>query len=960
MAKDIYDDDCEDYYYHEILHFPEEQDVSCKHDGDDVDPQLCYSSPPKSANPTVEIDIVDLILKSQVRQLSLNKKSFYSTKKKKTNRGKKQNQPALPSSKTEKRSFHNTLYSDRAHFVYKEIFSNPEIYNAQDLVKRDLSFFSSGLNSYDLSIPTAMESLQLQNAVAKPVLRRNHSSPGISSLLFDEPINPPLSCDSHHDFHLRKMYKVMASIMNDGNNEFRESVIGPDPRGSMVVKCPLRRAAVAVIWKVPTCDHNFVTCSNYYDNISNVFSLRVIPLVGCEWKDTQVVQEKVLNLLASKNIYNNIPGKICQVYWELSHEIIRLQENISNLLEEFLPHDPSMQNFRTSCHNFLVNSLKKNNLHVSGKALDRYDLLGYLTGVDAQARIYNQKCLWNGTLPTLLQRVSEVPPRADSFYRNDHCLICFEEFDKASKLKSDTECIDCGHRVCAECWRGYLHSAASNGDIDVKCPAFECKTRISILDVAHICFLGSGHAVDMDDDTAVKLPAIFKKLVQYRLERYIPTVPSFSSETKVKTKFCKNPKCGRILVAGNSFNEDGRSLLPGSSMYICPCGTTSCASCAACEDKSHFGLSCTEFLALANEMNSGRLKADIQSAEWVKKHSKPCPQCCYPIEKHSGCNHMRCTQCQYYFCWECGGSGSSCMAYECAKVGGVWANQVKQNRKETAISPTEEFFGRLKIAEAKLRSFEEKQFQHASTFPSELVIERQLYQVLVWLYTIALERVTKADVSQNAPDEFQGVRDQIEVVIHTLSLRHTATSLNVSPVSVITNSRKETSNKTNMEFGIRSDPLFHPSIGGKQHSKRKMQSLKAKENRVDGYRKMIVDKSFGDLCSQTDSQFKTSTRKAIFNAIREIKQSLESKQVDSKKKSERAGENNELDGLMRKNNLKGKQPAKHPWSMGMTIDKSKGCGARNVGEVRKTFWKGKLAAKERKHRTREKYSIYQS
>jgi len=31
-----------------------------------------------------------------------------------------------------------------------------------------------------------------------------------------------------------------------------------------------------------------------------------------------------------------------------------------------------------------------------------------------------------------------------------------------------------------------------------------------------------------------------------------------------------------------------------------------------------------------------------------------CPKCSVPIEKNEGCNHMRCPQCDYYWCWVCG------------------------------------------------------------------------------------------------------------------------------------------------------------------------------------------------------------------------------------------------------------------------------------------------------------------
>lgn len=42
------------------------------------------------------------------------------------------------------------------------------------------------------------------------------------------------------------------------------------------------------------------------------------------------------------------------------------------------------------------------------------------------------------------------------------------------------------------------------------------------------------------------------------------------------------------------------------------------------------------------------------TSDYIEMESKPCPSCKAPICKASGCNHMKCPQCNQAFCWLCG------------------------------------------------------------------------------------------------------------------------------------------------------------------------------------------------------------------------------------------------------------------------------------------------------------------
>ena len=46
-------------------------------------------------------------------------------------------------------------------------------------------------------------------------------------------------------------------------------------------------------------------------------------------------------------------------------------------------------------------------------------------------------------------------------------------------------------------------------------------------------------------------------------------------------------------------------------------------------------------------------KLSLTDSEYIERMTKKCPNCKSPILKTGGCNYMRCTKCNYEFCWVC-------------------------------------------------------------------------------------------------------------------------------------------------------------------------------------------------------------------------------------------------------------------------------------------------------------------
>mmetsp|Transcript_12981 Transcript_12981/g.37771 ORF Transcript_12981/g.37771 Transcript_12981/m.37771 type:complete len:917 (-) Transcript_12981:149-2899(-) len=217
-------------------------------------------------------------------------------------------------------------------------------------------------------------------------------------------------------------------------------------------------------------------------------------------------------------------------------------------------------------------------------------------------------------------------------FGEQQCCICMDQADTPFEGAALSVC---GHWCCRDCWQGYLDSCAKSGTAEVTCPAFRCTTALSPASLA--CLAGNHHS--------------FSQLARFRRE----AAAGATGSSEARVRFCPSPQCGQLLLA---------TTCQAQGVFLCPCGT---ALCGACGGEAHFGIPCEKFTSYQKSVAA--LDQALESLAWISDNTKPCPRCENRIQKNGGCLHMRCQQCNYYFCWECGGDGHHCSSFQCRSAG---------------------------------------------------------------------------------------------------------------------------------------------------------------------------------------------------------------------------------------------------------------------------------------------------
>uniref|UniRef100_A0A7S2R436 RBR-type E3 ubiquitin transferase n=1 Tax=Rhizochromulina marina TaxID=1034831 RepID=A0A7S2R436_9STRA len=278
----------------------------------------------------------------------------------------------------------------------------------------------------------------------------------------------------------------------------------------------------------------------------------------------------------------------------------------------------------------------------------------------------------------------ELPPEKEQLATHPAdqpftCPVCADEkpVDEGFALK-------CNHLVCHECWAQGLtvHVATTEG-------------------LRTTCFSSCSLVVP---------PSVFRRFLEPdTLSKYDRWTALKFIECSQNMQACPSPGCK--AVAHGKFVQDDIY-----SEVACRCGSRWCFNCKA---DDHRPATCLQVKAWNDKGNSQDL-----TEMYIKANTKRCPKCHLEIIKDEGCAHMRCSQCDYHFCWLCLGPYSS----HSEKTGGFYAcNKFERRIKSQGRTEDEK---RALRAKQQLRNYEMAFERHINHKNALEIAEQELHDQL--------------------------------------------------------------------------------------------------------------------------------------------------------------------------------------------------------------------------------------
>ena len=616
----------------------------------------------------------------------------------------------------EEHFFDDTAVKDDESEAYTSVINDDELTSKP----KPVFDFGSALQRTQVSKKKGKTSRRYKQPICSdrlsniPVMKENKRESEM-----EETVEPKLDKDLVGDFIDSKYQPFEHLLAKEAGLHFSQ-LSRTTLRASLPVACKKSDIVVLAMWNVGT---------------DGTFTAGLVPVVNCSENDTcrlllvcQEIQHTLMEEFQGRIMTSLDACDQKQLFQKMTEFMIEKQPDVEGLLLAKLGESQGHRRKHTMKH-ALEKSTTCLDIQFGTNAVDIY---AFADEVDRT----NVKC---HSTTEQLETFNNV---------TNTCIICFDDLEENGVGLSA-----CDHQACFECWRGLMKSAKASGDVLLNCPAFKCRQQtLNKRDCAHLLF-ADGAMFQEDIHELLEKANCLLDLMRFRMEDYV---------IAKKMQHCKTAGCCGIFNI-NDNNDISLHSSKGTDICLCHCGASICSNCGK---NSHVGLQCDQFREIEREIENGTMFSEALSNSWIEKNTSPCPKCSFRIRKNGGCNHIRCGNCSYYFCWMCGGDGESCGSFMC-KGRGISTYSTNTD--------SHSFVDRHAIP-SKLEML--KQYTDAQSMLNQVLrgkgmssnstrnLETQILQMLVWTISLCL---WKQNYSSPSLSSMRTCIQQLEAALDTLS-----------------------------------------------------------------------------------------------------------------------------------------------------------------------------------------------
>ncbi len=133
---------------------------------------------------------------------------------------------------------------------------------------------------------------------------------------------------------------------------------------------------------------------------------------------------------------------------------------------------------------------------------------------------------------------------------------------------------------------------------------------------------------------------------------------------------------------------------------------------------------------------------------------------------------MRCSKCDYYFCWICGGPGSDCRSFQCQKTGILtWGKEdnASYDDRNIRIKNQMTLIKNLYRSVQKVEALSKNNVDGFHSKDRRLALEFKLRNLIMWMYGIALDKsVYGVDIGNKKGPNMMDEIKSLELMVNYL------------------------------------------------------------------------------------------------------------------------------------------------------------------------------------------------